>query len=101
VAVLVLFSTLSALSEIMLSGRAIGMSPWSMRHCRRSSQSCLRSSSCSWFQAKACLTPSPFGRGERNSKHFVGLASSTLAIRCERGRCMDAESLEHGSNIRG
>jgi hypothetical protein len=32
-----------------------------MRRCRRSSHSHLRSSSCSLFQSRACLIPSPFG----------------------------------------
>jgi hypothetical protein len=51
-----------------------------MRRCRRSSHNCLRSSSCSRFQARACLIPSPFGRGERNNKRVIGLVSDTLAV---------------------
>jgi hypothetical protein len=38
--------------------------PLESARCCHSSQSRLRSSSCSRFQAKACLIPSPFGRGE-------------------------------------
>jgi hypothetical protein len=82
-AVLILFSASSTSSEIMLGGRAIGMRPASMCRCCRSSQRRLRSSSCSQFQARACLTPLPFGRGERNSNRFAGLVSGTLAVRCE------------------
>jgi hypothetical protein len=100
-AILVLFSTSSALLEIRVGGRAIGISLLLIRCCRRSSQSLRRSSNCSWFQANACLTPSPFGRGERNSKCFVGPASSMLAVGCERSGSVDAESPEHGGNVQG
>jgi hypothetical protein len=72
-----------------------------MRRCRRSSQRRRRSTSCSQFHASACLIPSPFGRGERNNKHFVGLVSNTLAIGRERGRGVDPELSEHSGNIRG
>jgi hypothetical protein len=99
VAVLVLFSTPSAPLEIMSGGRAIGMRPLLMCRCRRNSHSLLRSSSCSRFQASACLIPSPFGRGERNSKHFVGLLSGALAVWCEGCGGVDLELSEHGSDI--
>jgi hypothetical protein len=72
-----------------------------MRCCRKSSQSRLRSSSCSLFHVRACLTPSPFGRGERNSKHFVGLSSGTLSVWGEGRRSVDLELSEHGSNVGG
>ncbi len=71
-----------------------------MRRCRQSSQSHLRSISCSRFQANACLTPSPFSRGEQNSKHFSGLVSGSLAVRCEGCGSVDSELLEHGGDIR-
>jgi hypothetical protein len=71
-----------------------------MRRCRRSSQSRLRSTSCSRFQARACLTPSPFGRGVRNSKRFSGLFSGALTVRGEGCGSMDAELSEHGCDVR-
>jgi hypothetical protein len=45
--------------------------------------------------------PSPFGRGERNNKCFVGLVGGSLAIRGERSRCVDPELSEHGCDVRG
>jgi hypothetical protein len=101
VAVLILFSTPSALSEIMSGGRAIGISPASMRRCLRSSHSRLRSISCSLFQLRACLIPSPFGRGERNSKRFCGLVSGALSVRSEGRRSVNPELSEHGCDVRG
>jgi hypothetical protein len=100
VAVLVLFSTPSALSEIMWGGRDIGTSPLEMWCWRRSSHSRCRSSNCSRFQARACLTPSPFGRGEQKSKHFAGLVSNSLAVRGEGHRGVDPELSEHSSDVR-
>jgi hypothetical protein len=100
VTVLILFSTPSALSEIMRGGRDIGTSPASMRRCRRSSQSRRRSSSCSLFQIRACLIPSPFGRGERNSKRFVGLVSGPLSVGSEGRWGVDSELSEHGRDVR-
>jgi hypothetical protein len=100
VTILVLFSTPSALSEIMCGGRAIGTRPASMRRCLRSSHSRLRSSSCSLFQFRACLIPSPFGRGERNSKRFSGLVSGPLAVRSEGCWGVDSELSKHSSDVR-
>jgi hypothetical protein len=74
-AIHLLFSASSTASEILVGGRVIGRSPADMRCCRRSSQARLRSISCSRFQASACLTPSPFGRGVRNSKRFSGFVT--------------------------
>jgi hypothetical protein len=42
-AILLLFSTLSTVSEIAVGGQAIGISPAAIRRCRRSSQSFRRS----------------------------------------------------------
>jgi hypothetical protein len=47
------------------------------------------------------LIPSPFSRGEQNSKRFVGLASGTLAVGCERSRGVDPELSEHSGDVRG
>jgi hypothetical protein len=52
------------------------MSPRSTRRCRRSSHNHLRSRSCSRFHSRACLIPSPFGRGERNNKCFVAWSAA-------------------------
>jgi hypothetical protein len=71
-----------------------------MWRCRHSSHSHLRSSSCSLFHARACLTPSPFGRGEQNSKHFGGLVSSPLAIWGKGCGSVDSELSEHSGDIR-
>jgi hypothetical protein len=71
-----------------------------MRRCRRSSHSRLRSSSCSLFQLRACLIPSPFGRGERNSKRFGGLVSSPLAVGSEGCRGVDPKLSEHSGDVR-
>jgi hypothetical protein len=100
VAILVLFSTPSASSEIMRGGRSIGMRPALMRRCLRSSHSRLRSSSCSRFQLRACLIPSPFGRGERNSKRFSGLVSGSLTVGSEGRWGVDPKLSEHGCDIR-
>jgi hypothetical protein len=101
VTVLTLFSTPSAASEIVVGGRVIGRSLAEIRCCRRSSQTRLRSSSCSRFQANACLTPSPFGRGVRNSKRFSGLFRGVLSVRGEGCGSMDSELSEHGCDIQG
>jgi hypothetical protein len=76
------------------------MSPASIRRCLRSSHSRLRSSSCSLFQLSACLIPSPFGRGERNSKCFVGLVGGSLAVRSEGCWSVNPELSEHGRDVR-
>jgi hypothetical protein len=70
-----------------------------MRRCLRSSHSRLRSSSCSRFQLRACLIPSPFGRGERNSKHFVGLVGGPLAVRGEGCWGVNPKLSEHCRDV--
>jgi hypothetical protein len=44
---------------------------------------------------------SPFGRGERNSKHFTGALSSGMSVWGKRSRGVDSELPKHGGDVRG
>jgi hypothetical protein len=50
--------------------------------------------------ANACLIPSPFGRGERNSKHFGGLLGRSLTVWSEGCGSVDPELSEHSGDVR-